>query len=165
MEEIYVESLNATSLNATSLLGINIPFSGFVLLDIYLITLVVALFTTIITKYMTDQISIKALRKDLKDSQKKMREIMVKDPKKAQELQQKIMKKNFELMKHSMNIKMLLITMAPLLIVFTLVGRLYPSELFPVILNLGFVSFAWLGTYIIFSIINSIILKKVLDVA
>lgn len=159
------ESLNQTAIQASQFMGVGIPFTGYALVDIYLITLIVAVFTTIITKYLTDQITIKALRKDLKDSQKKMREVMKKDPQKAQEMQKKIMKKNFELMKHSMNLKMILVTMGPLLIVFTLIGKLYPSNIFPTILDLGFVSFAWLGTYIVFSIINSIALKKILKVA
>lgn len=159
------ESLNQSVIQASQFLGQTIPFTGSALFDIYLITLVVAVFTTIVTKYLTDQVSIKALRKDLKDSQKKMREVLKKDPQKAQEMQKKIMKKNFELMKHSMNIKMILVTMGPLLVVFTLIAKLYPATLFPTILNLGFISFAWLGTYIIFSIVNSLILKKVFNVA
>ena len=159
------ETLNQSAIQATQFLGHSAPFTGFALIDIYLITLIVAVFTTIVTKYLTDQITIKALRKDLKESQKKMREFLKKDPQKAQEMQKKIMKKNFELMKHSMNLKMILVTMGPLLLVFTIVAKLYPVTLFPTILDLGFISFAWLGTYIIFSLINSLVLKKVLDVA
>lgn len=88
---------------------------------------------------------------------------MVKDPQKAQAIQQEMMKKSFESMKHAMNPKVLIITMIPMLLLIGLVKNLYSP--FGDILNLGFVQFAWLGTYIVFSIIWSIALKKLLDVA
>ena len=99
----------------------------------------------------------------MKTLQKKMREHLTKDPKKAQALQQEIMAKNLENMKHAMNPKIMLVTMVPLILVFSLVRTLYGHM--GEFLNLGFTTFGWLGTYILFSLINSIIMKKLFDVA
>ena len=79
---------------------------------------------------------------------------MKKDPKKAQVLQQQIMKKNLENMKHVMNPKIMIITMIPMLLLFFVIRTNYAH--FGVMLNLGFTEFEWLGTYITFSILNSI---------
>ena len=155
------ETLNETAM----FLGYTAPITNSPVIDIFLITLVVALFTTMLTKYMTDQTKIKALRKEMKSLQKKMRETMQKDPKKAQAMQQEIMKKNLENMKHAMNPKMMLITILPILLVFSIVSKMYgPLGEFFTFPIFGW-QWGWLGTYIFFSIVNSILLKKVLDVA
>ena len=140
-----------------------VPFTTGPLLDIFVISLVAALFTTILTKYLTDQTTIKALRADMKKKQKEMREMLKKNPQKAQAMQTELMKKNMEIFKHSFNIKVIIITLAPLLYIFTQLASGYGD--YEEILNLGFVTFRWLGTYIIFTIICSIALKKILDVA
>lgn len=162
MTEIINQTINETVvpllLNKYSL-----PISSSPVIDIFVLALIGALFTTLVNKYMNDQVKIKALRAEMKGLQKKVREVMKKDPKKAQVLQQEIMKKNLENMKHVMNPKIMIITMIPMLFLFFII-RTYYSQ-FGVILNLGFTEFAWLGTYITFSILNSIVLKKVLDVA
>jgi uncharacterized membrane protein (DUF106 family) len=169
MNETINETLNQTinqaiTNNENSFLSHYIPFTGFPAADIFIITFIVAIFTTIVNKHMTDQVKIKALKKEMKELQKEMREhIKGNKPKKAQAVQQKIMKKNMELMKHSMNFKMMMVTMLPLILLFSLVSHWYGH--FGDILNLGFAQFGWLGTYIIFSIVNSIMLKKILDVA
>lgn len=165
LNETLNQTLNEslTQTNAT-LMGYSAPFTTGPTLDIYIITLFVALFITLVNKYMSDQVKIKALRKEMKDLQKKMRKEMAKDPQKAQKIQKEIMKKNMENMKHAMNPKIMLITMVPIFIVFTFVGRLYgdSGQFFNF---LGWWTWGWLGTYIFFSIINSILLKKLLDVA
>lgn len=172
MNETINETLNQT-LNVTgqealnqsaTLFGYTAPFTTSPTLDIYLLTLVVSLFITLTNKYMTDQVKIKALRKEMKDLQKKVREAMTKDPKKAQKMQQDMMKKNMENMKHTMNPKIMLITMVPLMIVFSFVGKLY-SDFGEFFNFLGMTEFGWLGTYIVFSIVNSILMKKILNVA
>ena len=165
MNETINESVNETVTQIPEILGVvvNVPLTFHPVADIFFLTVITALFTTIIRKYLTDQAHIRALRKDMKDLQKKMRDTMKKDPNKAQKLQQEIMKKNMENMKNEMNPKIMLTTMIPLLFVFFLARKLYePSG---DILFLGFTEFTWLGTYIIFSIINSIIIKKILNVA
>ena len=112
---------------------------------------------------MTDQVKIKALRSEMKLLSKKARDLIKKNPKKSQEIQKEIMKKNFENMKEFFNPKIILISMLPLLIVFFLTKKFY--EPLGDFLPLLFFDFGWLGTYILFTLINSIWLKKVLDVA
>ncbi len=169
MNETINQSINESINQASTFLGYSAPFTSSPIIDIFLITLLVVIFTTLINKYMTDQVRIKALRKEMKEMQKKMREVMKNDPKKAQLMQQDIMKKNMENMKHAMNPKVMLITMVPLLVVFTFIGKIYGP--FGVIMDFGLGSWffghpwEWLGTYIFFSIINSIVIKKLLDVA
>lgn len=157
------ETINQTVQKIPEVLGITMPFTNSPIVDIFLLTILTALFTTLVRKYMTDQIAIRALRKEMKDLQKKMRETMKKDPSKAQILQKQIMKKNMENMKTEMNPKIMLTTMVPMLFVFFIARELYGP--FGEFLNLGFTTFGWLGTYILFSIITSIAMKKVLDVA
>jgi len=162
MSEIINQTINETIVPL--LMGkYTIPLTSTPTVDIFLLALIGALFTTLVNKYMNDQVKIKALRADMKGLQKKVREMMKKDPKKAQILQKEIMKKNFENMKHTMNPKIMMTTMIPMLVLFFFIRKHYSH--FDVILNLGFTQFGWLGTYIVFSIIASIFLKKVLDVA
>ena len=158
------ETINQTVVEATTLFGQSVPFTNSPAIDIFLITVFVALFITIVNKYMTDQVAIKALRKEMKSMQKNMRELMKKDPKQAQALQKKIMKKNFENMKHSMNPKVMFVTMVPIIAIFSLIGKLY-GPLGEFFTPFDLVSWGWLGTYIFFSIINSILMKKALNVA
>ncbi|MFT4244873.1 MAG: hypothetical protein ACMXYB_05460 [Candidatus Woesearchaeota archaeon] len=140
-----------------------VPFTTGPLLDIFIISLIAALFTTLLTKYLTDQTTIKALRVSLKKKQKEMREMLKLNPQKAQAMQSELMKKNMEIFKLSFNIKVLLITIAPLLYIFTQIASGYSH--YDYIMDLGFITFGWLGSYIIITIICSIALKKILDVA
>ena len=165
MEKIN-QTLNLTvneSLNQTAYLSNFVPFAIHPAVDIFIITLFVSLFTTLINKYMTDQIKIKALRGEMKNLSKKYKDLIRKNPKKAQEIQKEIMKKNFENMKEFFNMKIILITMLPLLFVFLWVKKAYSP--FGDFLPLGFFEFGWFGTYLLFAIVNSIWIKKVLDVA
>ncbi|MFW6285899.1 MAG: hypothetical protein ACOC16_01890 [Nanoarchaeota archaeon] len=157
------QTINDSISQVPLFLGISAPLTMSPLLDILIIAFIGSAFVTIINKYLSDQVKIRALRAEMKDLKKKSRKYMVKDPQKAQAIQQEMMKKSFESMKHAMNPKVLIITMIPMLLLIGLVKNLYSP--FGDILNLGFVQFAWLGTYIVFSIIWSIALKKLLDVA
>lgn len=163
MNNTINETLSQVSIQAPQILGMALPLTNSPAVDIFIITIFSSLFVTLINKFFSDQVAIKALRKDMKDLQKKARDAMKNDPKKAQQLQQQIMKKNLENMKHAMNPKIMLMTMLPMLLLFIFVKQYYGA--FGNILDLGFTEFTWLGTYILFSIINSILLKKVLDVA
>lgn len=165
INETINQTINTTLQNTTTtVLGYSAPFTTSPIMDIFLITVVTSLFVTLVNKYLGDQIKVKALRKEMKTLNKKMREIMKTDPKKAQILQKEIMKKNMENMKHAFNPKIMLTTMIPLMAMFMYVRAIYTpfGEFFNFF---GFTTFGWLGTYLVFSIINSIIIKKVLDVA
>ena len=165
------ETINQTVTQVATLLGHTAPFTFSPALDIYLISFFISLFITLVNKYMSDQEKMKSLRKEMKESQKKLREMMKTNPKKAQQMQKEHTQKSMELMKHSMNPKTLLTTMLPVMLVFTLVLPKYYSNLGEFFtffgITIGFLGqpWGWLGTYIFFSIVNSIILKKVLDVA
>ncbi len=165
MNETLNQSINVTAQAVQdTLIGSIVPFTGSLTADIFLISLVGSLFVTLVNKYLSDQVKIKALRLEMKELRKQQREFMTKDPKKAQKVQQEMMKKSMENMKHSMNPKIMLTTMLPMLFLFALV-RQYYSQFGEFFNFLGFTHFGWLGTYIVFSIINSIVLKKLLDVA
>lgn len=158
------EAVNSTVNNtAPLLLGKVVPILTSPVYDIACFALIGALFTTLVNKFLSDQVAIKVLRKDMKKLQKKIRETMKEDPKKAQALQAEVMKKNLENMKHAMNPKIMLTTMIPMLFLFFIIRTHYShlGEFW----NLGFTTFGWLGTYLVCSILWSILLKKVLDVA
>lgn len=168
LNETINNSLNSTIQNVSQAIDptfiiFNTPFSTSPLIDILIISIIAALFTTLLNKYLTDQVAIKALRKEMKEKQKNMREMMKTDPKKAQAMQGDIMKKNMEVFKHSFNIKIMIITILPLLYVFTEIRAGYMH--YDTILNLGVISFGWLGSYIVLTIVASIIIKKLLKVA
>ena len=156
-------SQNVSSLEPATFIGLTVPFSYSPLVDLLIVSFIAALFTTLLNKYLTDQVAIKALREEMKKKQKEMKEIMKTNPKAAQTLQMDIMKKNMELFKHSFNFKIMAITLLPMIFIFTQIRSGYNS--YEVILDLGFMSFGWLGTYLILTIICSILLKKVLKVA
>lgn len=167
MNETMNQTINSTLQNVSQVdptfIIFQTPFSTSPLIDILIISIIAALFTTLLNKYLTDQVAIKALRKEMKEKQKNMREMMKTDPKKAQAMQGDIMKKNMEVFKHSFNIKIMVITLLPLLYIFTEIRAGYMH--YDTILNLGFVSFGWLGSYIILTIVASLIIKKALKVA
>lgn len=165
MNETINQTIITTSNNVSNtFFGHTLPLTGNPMYDIFILTFFTALFITLVNKYLSDQNKIKALRKEMKSLQKEMKEKLKEDPKKAQKIQQEIMKKNFENMKHAFNPKIMLITMVPLTFVFIAVRQYYSpfGEFFNFF---GLTHFTWLGTYILFSIINSMILKKILDVA
>ncbi|MFW6233033.1 MAG: EMC3/TMCO1 family protein [Nanoarchaeota archaeon] len=158
------EAINETLGNSTVLLqNSTVPITGSLILDLFIISLIMAFFIALINKYLTDQVRIRALKQEVKDMRKKMTETMKKDPKKAQEIQRELMKKSMEQMKHSMNPKIMLITLIPALLIFTVIRKYYGP--YGEFWDLGFTTFGWLGTYIIFSIVNSIIVRKIMKVA
>jgi len=155
---------NHIATNTSIISNITLPVTNSLVLDIYIITLITSLFVTLVNKYLGDQVKVKALRKEMKTLNKEMRKVMKQDPKKAQNLQKEIMKKNMENMKYAFNPKIMLTTMIPLMIMFVYVKQMYSpfGEFFNFF---GLIHFSWLGTYIVFSMFNSIIMKKILDVA
>lgn len=124
------------------------------------IALFLTLVTTLIYKYTTDQKMMKALKDELKEMQKEMKNLKD-NPKKAMEVQKKAMEKNFKYMMHSF--KPMLITFIPLLFIFGWLRGHYVALGDPKV-PLGLFSLGWIWAYIIFSIIFSIALRKVLKV-
>ena len=123
-----------------------------------LIIFVISVFMTIIQKYATDQKTLK----EMKEEQKKLNEEMkkVKDnPEKMMQLQKEIMKITMPMMKLSM--RPVVYTAIPIILFFRWFMDFFAA-------NEGFRFFgffSWFWFYLIFSIIFSSILRKVLKVA
>jgi len=86
-----------------------------ILWAIIIISLLLALFMTLIYKWMTDQHLMKTLKEDIKKFQQQMREFKS-DPKKVMEIQKRAMQTNMKYMSHSM--RPTLITFIPIIIIF-----------------------------------------------
>jgi len=121
-----------------------------------LISFVLTLLITVAYKYLTDQELMKSLKKEMKDFQKEMKDFKD-EPSKIMELQKKAMEKNMKYMMQSF--KPTLFTFIPLIIVFGWLRNVYTEQ---TVSFIGISSWFWL--YIIFSIVFSIILRKVMRV-
>ena len=67
INQTIINNLTNSSFNETAIIFFSsVPFSFHPALDIFLITIFASLFTTLINKYMTDQVKIKALRSEMK---------------------------------------------------------------------------------------------------
>lgn len=123
--------------------------------NLILMSLLLTLVITIVYKYVTNQ----KLMKELKDDMKSMQDDMKKckdNPQQMLELQKKVMEKNMKYMLESL--KPTLVTMLPMLWIFNWL-RIYYTDFGAVLFGLG-----WIWIYIIFSIIFSIALRKLLKV-
>jgi uncharacterized membrane protein (DUF106 family) len=127
-----------------------------------LLSIVLSLFVTLIYKFMTDQVLMKELKKDLKKHQKHMKEHR-KDATKMSELSKKSMETNMKYMRQTM--KPMLITMLPFLLIFQwLRGTFDSTIIFPLGLPFWPGDLGWIGSYIIFSMIFTTAFRKILDV-
>ena len=121
--------------------------------SVILLSFLVTLFMTLVTKKFTNQ----SRMKELKDIQKACR-IKLKDAKgdakKMLDINKEMMECSMELMKHSF--KPLLITFLPLIIFFWWVRGIY---------SVTYLGGSWILYYIIAGVIASIVLRKVLKVA
>ncbi len=125
---------------------------------IAVISLFVSLVTVIVYKYTTDQILMKSIKEDLDKLNKKMREHKS-DSQKMMQVQKEMWSKQMTMMKHSFTST--IYTFIPIIILFSWLSANMGADK---LLNLGFVKFGWLGSYIIFAIIFSSILRKALKV-
>lgn len=118
-----------------------------------LISFVVTLFSTLAQKWLTNQEHLKHLKQRQKELQKELKK--TKDEDLLKELNLEMLNLTGVMFKSSM--KPLLVTFIPLIILFTWLRGVYGGEV-PLISG-------WLWYYIGFSLISSIILRKILDVA
>ncbi|MEK6886555.1 MAG: EMC3/TMCO1 family protein [Nanoarchaeota archaeon] len=123
-----------------------------------LISLIVSLITVIVYKYTTDQILMKSIKEDLDKLNKKMKEHKS-DSHKMIQVQKEMWSKQMTMMKHSFTST--IYTFLPIIILFNWLRLNLNSDK---ILNLGVINFGWLGSYIIFAILFSSILRKILKV-
>ena len=119
--------------------------------SIVLIAILLSFVTLMITKFATNQKRMKELRDKQKELRNKSKEFS-KDVQKMMEVNKEMMEISMEMMKHSF--KPLLLTFNPLLVFFW-----WLRSTFSVALS------GWIWYYIITSVISSLILRKLLDVA
>jgi len=112
---------------------------------------------TLIYKYTTDQKKMRALKDELKEIQQKIKD-MKDEPKKAMKLQKEMMSKNMEYMKHSM--KPTLYTFIPIIFIFGWLRNYYTTLGNPDV----FFGLSWFWSYFVFSLIFSMILRKMLKI-
>lgn len=127
-------------------------------LNLLIISFILTFTITIAYKYLTDQVKMKELKTEMKDMQKKMKELKS-QPDKMMAMQKDSMKKNMEYMKHS--IKPTLFTFIPIIIIFGWLRSYYEALGNPAV----FLGLKWIWAYIIFSIVISIVLRKVMKVS
>ena len=127
------------------------------LYGLIIISFILTLLSTLAYKFLTDQKALKALKEETKEINKKIRENKS-NPEKLSQLQSQAMQKSFEQMKHSF--RPILFTFIPFLLVFIWLRQTFEDSQ----LNfLGFIN-SWIWTYILLSIVFSIVLRKVLKV-
>lgn len=135
--------------------------------NIIMMSFILTFIITIMYKLLTDQILLKELKTQVKNHQKEMKNHKD-DHQKMMEIQKQAMSLNMKYMKHSM--KPMLFTFIPIILIFGWL-RNHPAIGGNDILIWGFniplfgTGLGWLGTYIIFSIIFSMIIRKVLKVS
>lgn len=133
--------------------------------SLLVISFIVTFLITCSYKYLTDQNKMKTLKEEIKIAQQTMKEN--KDNKeKFAEIQKELLTKNGQLMK--MSLRPTLITFIPVIILFGWIrstflpaGDIFSWGTSIPLLGTGI---GWLGTYILSSIIFSIIIRKALKI-
>lgn len=132
---------------------------------ILIISFVLTLATTLIYKYATDQEVMKTLKEDMKAMQAEMKTLKDK-PEKMMALQKDAMQKNMKYMMKSF--KPMLITFIPIVFIFGWMRAHYDVIAQATgtahIFQIGSFGMGWLWTYILFSLVFSIGLRKFLKV-
>lgn len=131
-------------------MGITETLQTYPEISIVIISIGIMFFSTLITKYFTDQKKMKELRERQKELNKMAREFK-NDLKKIGEINTEVMKISMEMMRHSF--KPLIFTMIPLFLLFWWVGKTF-STVLP----------KWIWYYLIAGIIASIVFRKLLKV-
>lgn len=119
--------------------------------SIAIFSIIVTLISTLVQKHFTDQEHLKSLKKRQKEIQKELRK--TKEPSVMQGLNAEMLQLTGLMFKKSM--KPMFVTMIPFLILFVWLRGIYV----PVIGN------SWIWYYLAYSVLASIVLRKVLKVA
>ncbi|MBL7100892.1 MAG: DUF106 domain-containing protein [Nanoarchaeota archaeon] len=127
-------------------------------LNLFIVSFILTGLITLAYKYLSNQTKMKELKTEMKDMQKQMKE-MKDQPSKVMSMQKDTMKKNMEYMKHSM--KPMLFTFLPIIVIFSWLRGYYEGLGNPPI----FLGLKWIWVYIIFSLVISIFLRKVLKIS
>ena len=121
------------------------------------LSFLLTLLTTLAYKFFTDQNLMKTLKDDMKLLQNQMKDASHPAEHKMT-LQKQILEKNMSYMKQSM--KPMLITFIPIIILFGWLRSYYTILGNPKI----FFGLTWIWTYLIFSIIFSMLIRKLLKI-
>ncbi len=128
--------------------------------DIIIISFILTLIVNLAMKFFTNQNVMKSLKEETEFFKQEMKKFK-NDPQKLIEIQKKSMETSMKYLKHSMPAT--LVTLLPLLLIFGWLRTTFPPE--KILLNLPFgIELGWLGSYILFSIIFSIALRKILKI-
>ncbi len=135
-------------------------------LSILGISAALALFSTLVYKYATDQALMKAIKEEMKKLQDEMKANRT-NPQKIAELQGKLMPLNTKMM--SQSFKPMILTIVPFLVIFALLGKVY-NGLTVIPLSFHFplsklaTGLGWVGTYVILSMVFTTVFRKALKV-
>lgn len=130
------------------------------------ISIALALFSTLVYKYATDQALMKAIKEEMKKLQEEMKANRS-NPQKIAELQGKLMPLNTKMM--SQSFKPMILTIVPFLVIFALLGKVYNGlTVIPLPFHIWLSKLAtglgWVGTYVILSMVFTTIFRKALKV-
>lgn len=130
-------------------------------ISIIIVSFIIAFFITLVYKYTTNQHEMSSIRRELKELQEKAKEHK-KEPEKMIEIQKELAEKNLTYMKHSF--KPMMYTFLPIIIIFWWLSGIFKE--IGVVLTIPFVGWGlnWIWTYIIFSLIFSMTIRKVMKI-
>ena len=129
------------------------------MIGIIFISIILSFLSAVAWKYLTNQDLLKSLKDKSKSLQEELKKYKT-DPKKLTELNSKLMRENLENMKvqYKQSIKPMIITMIPFAFVFIWIRKTY--EPFGTV----FLGMGGIWSYIVFSIIFSMVLRKLMKV-
>lgn len=125
-----------------------------------IISFVVSLITILVYKYTTNQNLMKQLKHEIDDLNKQAKK-HIQDQKKAMQIQKQMFDKQMIMMKHSFTSTF--ITILPIFILFSWLNQHLNSDKILPLFIFGW-KLGWLGSYILFALIFSTLLRKILKV-
>ena len=128
--------------------------------NIIVISFILTLIVNLAMKFFTNQHVMKSLKEETEFFKQEMKKFK-NDPQKLIEIQKQSMETSMKYLKHSLPAT--LVTLLPLLLIFGWLRTTFPPEQTLLTLPLG-IELGWLGSYILFSIIFSIVLRKILNI-
>lgn len=125
---------------------------------ILLVTIFLTLISTLVYKYTSDQIRLKSIKEEMDNLKKRMKEAKG-DMEKVSALNKQMTTLSLETMKHSIfNFKYMVITLIPLGLAFSWLRTTFSP------MNLWGSAWGWFWIYMIFSLVISQVIRKLLKV-
>ena len=133
--------------------------------SLIVISLLISFLITLSQKYLTNQELMKSLKAELKQLQKEMK-THKDNPEKMAKVNQELMGKNLQYMKQSM--KPMLYTFLPIIIIFSWLRETFITggDYFSWGFHIPFLGpgIGWLWTYILASVIFSIVMRRIMKI-